>query len=139
MPAKHATGAERSIQVGFEDRIPLGFRDFEGRGALGAAGTVDQDLHAAEFSLHRLQKLFEAGGVGDIAGLSKRPPPQRLDFGGRGGHLFGAASSGHNVRARLGQRPGEGKSDAAGSADHNRGLVRQVEKRVSHLYNFLGR
>ena len=75
---KTLTGAQGSVQVGFENRIPLGFGDFESRRPLGAAGAVYQDLHAAEFRRHRVQKMVEAGAVRDIASLNQRSPAQRL-------------------------------------------------------------
>src|SRR5664280_2717937 len=76
--------------------------------------------------------MLEAGVVGDIAGQSERTAPQGLHRGSSGAHQFHATAGGDHVRSRLGESRGESQPDAAGSADYDRGLVLEFEKRMTH-------
>src|SRR5712664_2670213 len=48
VPAEDAASAQSSLQICFEDGIPLGFRKIERRHSFRASGTIHQDLDAAE-------------------------------------------------------------------------------------------
>ncbi len=99
---------------------------------LGAAGTIHEDLDAAEFSAHRLQEPLDAGVVNDITSLLQRSPPERDNFRDCVSNLFCPATRRHDIRSGLGEAPSEGEPDAAGSADHHRRFIFEIEKRVTH-------
>ncbi len=88
MAPKHAAGAQSPVQIGFEDRVPIGIRDLERGRSFGAAGAVHQNLNAAEFGVDRLQKLHQAGLVGDVASLIQRSPAECLNFRRQRQHLW---------------------------------------------------
>src|SRR6202158_3194129 len=114
VPAKYSAGAQSPVQIRFDDRIPIGFRNFERGHSPRAAGAVHQNLDGAEFGAYRLQELFEAGVVGDVAGLRKRPTSERNNLRGGSANLFFAAARRHDIGTSLGQSTSEGQADAAG-------------------------
>jgi hypothetical protein len=79
-----------------------------------------------------LQQLLKAATVRDVASLGKRSSAERLNLRGRGANLRLVTACGNNVRASLRQSLRKGKSDTTGAADHNGGLVCEIEKRMAH-------
>src|SRR5450755_3380269 len=76
--------------------------------------------------------MLEAGIIGDIAGQSERPAAHVLHCGSSGEYLFDATAGGDHIRTRLSESLAENQPDAAGSADYDRGLVLEFEKRMTH-------
>ena len=130
--AKDAARAQSSRQVGFEDGIPLGLGKIERGHFLGAAGTIHEDLDAAEFGADGLQQFFDAGVVGDVAGLIKRTAAKRSDLPGGAAHQFGAAACGDDVGAGLSKTSSKGEANPASSANYDGSLVRQFKKWMAH-------
>src|SRR5438270_9654493 len=116
MTAEDAAGAKRSVEVGFEDGVPLRFGKLQRGQAFGAARAVHQDMNAAELLARRLQQLLNAGVIGDVARQAQGLSSQSFDFGGGGADMIFAASRGYNIGAGLGESFCQGKADAAGAA-----------------------
>src|ERR1700730_18258144 len=103
MAAKYAAGTQGSVQVCFHNRLPISLWNIQRGHSLRAAGAVHENLDAAELSAYRFEEPLEAGVVGDIGRLGKRPPPERRNFCGCGSYQFLATAGGHDIRPRLGQ------------------------------------
>src|SRR5579864_459914 len=130
--AEDAASAQRAVEVGVDDGVPLGFGKIEGGHAPGAAGAIDENLDAAEFSRGGREELLETLDVGDVAGLREGAAAERLDFRGGFAHQVGAAAGGHYVGTGQRETLGQREADAAGAADDDGGFVCEIELRMSH-------
>ena len=55
-----------ALQVGVQNPVPVVLRQFQRRLAAGDAGVVDDHRHRAGLFLDGLERLGDAGGVGDV-------------------------------------------------------------------------
>ena len=61
--AENLARAKRSVEIDFDDVVPLGFGDVERRRALGGAGGVDENFDRAEFGDCGGKESFDAGAI----------------------------------------------------------------------------
>src|SRR5271165_5732706 len=117
MPAEDLRRAQRSGEVGFEDSIPVCFREVECRTSLGATGAVDEDVHFAERFDRFGENVFKAAATLHIRGAAQRAAAQRLDFRHRLRHQIAASGCWDDVGSRLGETYRERVSNTAGSTN----------------------
>ena len=64
--------------------VPVGFAEFDDRGAANDAGVVEQDVDAAKFADRALDDALAVGGAGDVAGFEDGAAAVACDLGGDG-------------------------------------------------------
>jgi len=132
-----AARAQSAGEIRFENAVPLGVGNIHGGCALGAAGGVDQNLHAAEFLARRVQQVFDRGFVGDITGNFERAPADSANFFCGGTNEIDAAAGGNDVRASLCKSFGDFEPDAACTADNESGFLMQFQAGVAQVFSLL--
>src|SRR5207253_5695378 len=72
MPAEDPAGAQSSVQVRFQDRIPFGLWKIERGHSFGPAGAIHEDFDASEFGACRLKEPLDATVICNIDRKSTR-------------------------------------------------------------------
>ena len=129
--ANDAASTEGAGQICFEDGVPLGVRKIEGWSTLGTAGTVDENLNAAELLAGGGKQILDCRFFGDVTGHFERAPAEGANFFCGSLNEIHAPAGGHDIGAGLSEALGEFKTDAAGAPDDKRGFIVQFELRMA--------
>ena len=128
-------GAEKGpFQVGIQYGVPIGFGNFQGRGAAADAGIVHQNIQPAKIPDYGRHRFADVGQVQHIQGIDPAFYALSLDAPRRflrAGQLFRQVGYGY-LSPGLGQAISQRAANAPPGAGNQGGPPRQAQSCVRH-------
>lgn len=104
--ANYPACAKRSIQIRFENRVPLRVGEVQRGCTFGPSGAIHKDVDIAKSFACCFEKMLDRGFVGNVASDLERTSSESLDLLCGGAHKVATASSGYDVSAGDGETLG---------------------------------
>jgi hypothetical protein len=130
----HAACAKRSVQIRFQDRVPLRIGEVQRGSTLGPSGAIHKDLDVAENFPRGFKKMLDRGFVGNVASDLERTSSESLDLLCGGADKIGTASRGYDVSAGDGETLGQREADATRAADYQSRLALETQLRMTQVF-----